>query len=122
ERLLQGLEQPLARWFRSSRTVRVGTPSATGFMEMAVRNGVRQRALSLVNGSFSERFAKLVGACGKECIRLDVPLGCAVEPDMLRDALRRTPVDAVTLVHSETSTGVLQAVAALAAGVREFDD
>src|SRR3989454_6998031 len=41
---------------------------------------------------------------------------------MLRDALRRTPVDAVTLVHSETSTGVLQDVAALAAVVREFDD
>jgi len=122
ERLLQGLEQPLARLFRTSRTVLVGTTSATGFMEMAVRNGVRQRALSLVNGSFSERFAKLVGACGKECIRLDVPLGCAVEPDMLRDALRRTPVDAVTLVHSETSTGVLQDVAALAAVVREFDD
>jgi len=41
---------------------------------------------------------------------------------MLRDALRRTPVDAVTLVHSETSTGVLQDVEALAAVVREFDD
>src|SRR5204862_2301568 len=122
ERLLQGLEQPLTRLFRTSRTVLVGTTSATGFMEMAVRNGVRQRALSLVNGSFSERFAKLVGACGKECIRLDVPRGCAVEPDMLRDALRRTPVDAVTLVHSETSTGVLQDVEALAAVVREFDD
>ncbi len=41
---------------------------------------------------------------------------------MLRDTLRRTPVDAVTLVHSETSTGVLQDVEALAGVVREFDD
>src|SRR5437899_4358636 len=41
---------------------------------------------------------------------------------MLRDALRRTPVDAVTVVHSETSTGVLQDVAGLAAVAREFDD
>jgi predicted phosphoserine aminotransferase len=122
EQLLLGLEAPLGRLFRTSRPVMVGTASATGFMEMAVRNGVRHRALSLVNGSFSERFAKLVQTCGKECIRLDVPLGCAVEPDMLRDALRRTPVDAVTVVHSETSTGVLQDVAALAAVVREFDD
>jgi aspartate aminotransferase-like enzyme len=31
-------------------------------------------------------------------------------------------VDAVTLVHSETSTGVLQDVSALAAVAREFDD
>lgn len=122
ERLLAGIEAPLARLFRTARPVLVGTTSATGFMEMAVRNGVRRRALSLVNGSFSERFAKLVPACGKECIRLDVPLGCAVEPDMLRDALRRTPVDAVTVVHSETSTGVLQDLEALAAVVAEFDD
>jgi predicted phosphoserine aminotransferase len=122
EQLLGRLEAPLARLFRTSRPVLVGTTSATGFMEMAVRNGVRHRALSLVNGSFSERFANLVRACGKECVRLDVPLGGAVEPDMLRDALRRTPVDAVTLVHSETSTGVLQDVAALADVVREFDD
>jgi predicted phosphoserine aminotransferase len=122
EQLLAGIEPPLARLFRTSRPVLVGTTSATGFMEMAVRNGVRQRALSVVNGSFSERFANLVRACGKECIRLDVPPGCAVEPDLLRDTLRRTPVDAVTLVHSETSTGVLQDVEALAGVVREFDD
>ena len=122
ERLLQGMQLPLARLFRTSRTVLVGTTSATGFMELAARNGVRRRALSLVNGSFSERFAKLVQACGKECLRLDVPPGCAVEPDMLRDALRRSPVDAVTVVHSETSTGVLQDLEALAAVVREFDD
>ncbi|HXQ29865.1 MAG TPA: alanine--glyoxylate aminotransferase family protein [Gemmatimonadales bacterium] len=122
ERLLASLAAPLGRVFRSAHPVLVGTASATGFMELAVRNGVRRRALSLVNGSFSDRFAKLVGACGKEGIRLDVPLGQAVEPDMLRDALHRTPVDAVTVVHSETSTGVLQDVAALAAVVHEFDD
>src|SRR5260221_150243 len=115
-------EAPLARLFRTCRPVLVVTASAPGFMEMAVRNGVRHRALSVVNGSFSERFANLVRACAKECVRLDVPLGCAVEPDMLRDTLRRTPVDAVTLVHSETSTGVLQDVEALAGVVREFDD
>jgi predicted phosphoserine aminotransferase len=122
EQLLGRLDAPLRRLFRTARPVLVGTASATGFMEMAVRNGVRRRALSLVNGSFSERFATLVRACDKDCVRLDVPWGCAVEPDMLRDALRRTPVDAVTLVHSETSTGVLQDLPALAAVVREFDD
>jgi aspartate aminotransferase-like enzyme len=122
EQLLQGLAPKLGALARTARPVLVGTTSATGFMEMAVRNGVRRRALSLVNGAFSERFAAIVGAAGKECIRLDVPLGGAVEPDMLRDALRRTPVDAVTCVHSETSTGVLQDVAGFAEVVRDFDD
>ena len=123
EELLAGMAPRLQALCRTRRTVLVGTTSATGFMEMAVRNGVRHRALAVVNGAFSERFAKLVVATGKECIRLDVPLGAAVEPDMLRDALKRNPpVDAVTVVHSETSTGVLQDVAALASVVHEFDD
>jgi predicted phosphoserine aminotransferase len=122
EELLRSLAPGLAALCRTARPVMIGTTSATGFMEMAVRNGVRRRALSLVNGAFSERFANLVLAAGRECVRLDVAPGCAVEPDLLRDALRRTPVDAVTLVHSETSTGVLQDVAALAAVVHEFDD
>ncbi|MGH7537747.1 MAG: pyridoxal-phosphate-dependent aminotransferase family protein [Gemmatimonadales bacterium] len=122
EQLLQKMSHQLLAVCRTSRPVLIGTTSATGFMEMAVRNGVRRRALALVNGAFSGRFAQLVSAAGKECIRLDVPLGSAVEPDMLRDALRRTPVDAVTVVHSETSTGVLQDVEELAAVVREFDD
>jgi predicted phosphoserine aminotransferase len=122
EELLQRVAPQLAALARTARPVLIGSNSATGFMEMAVRNGVRRRALSLVNGSFSERFARMVTACGKECIRLDVPLGGAIEADMLRDALRRTPVDAVTVVHSETSTGVLQDVEGFARVVREFDD
>jgi aspartate aminotransferase-like enzyme len=122
EKLLQNVAPKLGLLARTARPVFIGTNSATGFMEMAVRNGVRRRALSLVNGAFSERFAGIVAACGKECIRLDVPLGAAVEPDMLRDALKRTPVDAVTCVHSETSTGVLQDVAAYAEVVKDFPD
>src|SRR6266487_5778406 len=122
EKLLQGVAPRLGALARTKRPVLIGTTSATGFMEMAVRNGVRRRALSLVNGAFSDRFAALVGACGKEGIRLEVPLGSAIEPEMLRDALRRTPVDAVTCVHSETSTGVLQDVAGYAEVVKEFDD
>ena len=119
---LRALAPRLGSVFRTTRPVLVGAASATGFMEMAVRNGVRARALSLVNGAFSERFAKLVLATGKECVRLDVSPGCAVEPQMVRDALRRTPVDSVTVVHSETSTGVLQDIEAIAGVVREFED
>jgi len=122
EDLLKRAAPRLQQLARTSRTVMVGTASATGFMEMAVRGGVRKRALSIVNGSFSERFADLVVACDKECVRLEVPLGGFVEPDQLRDALKKNPVDAVTLAHSETSTGVLQDVAALSRVVHEFPD
>jgi predicted phosphoserine aminotransferase len=120
--LLTRCTAPLSRAFRTERRVLVGTCSATGFMEMAVRSGVRHRALSVVTGAFGERFAAIVAACGREVVRLDLPLGQSVEPDMLRDAIRRSDVDAVTLVHSETSTGALAPLPELAAVVREFGD
>lgn len=120
--LLSGMAEPLQQLFRTRRRVLVGTCSATGFMEMAVRCGVRHRVLSLVGGAFGGRFAAIAGACGREVVRLNVPLGKTVEPKMVRDALTRSDVDAVTLVHSETSTGALADLAALARVVREFGD
>lgn len=120
--LLGAIADPLKRLFRTQRPVLVGTCSATGFMEMAVRSGVRHRCLSLVGGAFGERFAAIAAACGREVVRLDVPLGRTVEPDMLRDAIKRSDVDAVTLVHSETSTGALAPLEELAKVVHEFDD
>jgi predicted phosphoserine aminotransferase len=120
--LLGSIADPLKRLFRTSRAVMVGTCSATGFMEMAIRSGVRNRCLSLVGGAFGERFAAIAAASGRDVVRLDVPFGRTVEPDMLRDAIRRSEVDAVTLVHSETSTGALAPLEDLARVVHEFDD
>jgi aspartate aminotransferase-like enzyme len=105
EQLMGGMTQPLGRLFRTSRPVLVGTASATD-SEMAVRNGGRAAPFPHHPGRRS----------GKECIRPEVPLGSAVEPDLLRDALRRTPVDAVTPCTGDLD-GVLQDVAALAAVV-----
>lgn len=120
--LLGRIGEPLKRLFRTRRTVLVGTCSATGFMEMAVRCGARQRVLSLVGGAFGDRFAAIAAACGRDVVRLNVSLGQTVEPDMLRDALKRSEVDAVTVVHSETSTGALAPLRELAAVVAEFND
>ncbi len=120
--LLGRMEEPLRRLFRTARRVLIGSCSATGFMEMAARCAIRGRALSLVGGAFGERFAGIAQACGHEVVRVDVKQGDTVEPDMVRDALKRSQVDAVTLVHSETATGALAPLAELAAAIREFDD
>jgi len=116
--LIAGMVDPLKQLFRTQRRVLVGTCSATGFMEMAVRSGVRQRALSLVSGAFGERFAAIVVAAGRDGVRLNVPPGQTIEPDMLHDAILRSEVDAVTVVHSETSTGALAPLEALAQVMR----
>ena len=55
DEIIANIAQPLKTLFRTQRTVIVGTCSATGFMEMAVRCGVRNRMLAVVGGAFSER-------------------------------------------------------------------
>ena len=45
----------------------------------------------------------------RSAIKLDVPWGQVIPPDMIETALRRSsPVKAVVLVHAETSTGAWQ--------------
>src|SRR5690606_22602895 len=119
--LLEEADPILRRLFRTERPVYVSSSSATGLMEAGVRNGVRQRALALVNGAFSGRFRDLVSACGKEVESYDVAWGAAHDPVEVEQRLRRGGFDAVTVVHSETSTGVLNPLEEIAAAVRRAE-
>jgi aspartate aminotransferase-like enzyme len=71
--------------------------------------------LSVVNGAFSERFARIAEACGRAVSVLRVPDGDVADADQVEDALRRERCVGVTVVHSETSTGALTDIAALSA-------
>lgn len=122
EALLAGLEAPLKAAFRTAQPVVIATASATGLMEAAVRNGVRRRVLCLVNGAFGQRFADIAQACGKEVVAAEVPLGETFEADRVRALLAESQADAVTVVHSESSSGALHPLGEIAAAVREADD
>ncbi|MDX1566465.1 MAG: alanine--glyoxylate aminotransferase family protein [Longimicrobiales bacterium] len=122
EELMGRIQDGLRMLFRTERYVLVSTSSATGLMEAAIRNGVRDRVLSLVNGAFSGRFANIAESCGKDVDRLEVPWGEVHDPEQVRKKLQSGDYDAVTLVHSETSTGARNRVPEIAEVVREFDD
>jgi aspartate aminotransferase-like enzyme len=102
----------------SSATVAVANHSATGMMEGALL-GVGPRVLSIVNGSFSKRWADIARLLGKELATLELPWGQAVtEPALAQALAQRGPFDAVTLVVCETSTGVLTPLAPVARALR----
>jgi predicted phosphoserine aminotransferase len=113
EELVARLQAGLKLVFRTERPVYISSSSATGLMEGALRNGARRKVLSLVNGAFSERFFHIARACGLDAVALEVPLGAGHTADMLESALRTGDYDTVTVVHSETSTGVLNPIAEL---------
>jgi aspartate aminotransferase-like enzyme len=120
--LMERLQVGLQDVFRTKRSVYLSTSSATGLMEAGARCGVKKKALALVNGAFSQRFAEIVESCGFECERMEVPWGQVFDPQQLRDRLKKGGVDAVTVVHSETSTGALNPIGELSKVVHEFDD
>ena len=120
-RLLEACDPVLRALFRTSRPVWVSSSSATGMMEAGVRNGVRQRALSLVNGAFSKRFRDLVDDCGRSTATYQVPAGQCHDPYLVYAHLEEGGFDAVTVVHSETSTGVLNPLADIAEAVRRAE-
>jgi aspartate aminotransferase-like enzyme len=78
--------------------------------------------LSLVNGAFSERFFKIAQANGLQADALEVPMGEPHTPELLAGALKGKDYDAVTVVHSETSTGALNPIRELAAVAHESGD
>ncbi len=122
QKLMECLQAGLQNVFRTERPVFIATASATGLMEAGIRNGVRERLLCLVNGAFSKRFADIAAGCEKEFVVHEVPWGQAVDPEDVRRLLSEGGFDAVTVVHSETSTATLNDIPAIASVVREFDD
>jgi aspartate aminotransferase-like enzyme len=108
--------------YRTQNDVLMFTTSGTGGFESAVANltspGDRQLVLSA--GNFGERWAGMVKAFGADIVHAKLDWGETPEPDDLRAALAETgDVSVVYLTHSETSTGVVCDVQALAAVAKE---
>ncbi|MHC4958857.1 MAG: pyridoxal-phosphate-dependent aminotransferase family protein [Planctomycetota bacterium] len=100
---------PLQALFGTGRTVHIAAASGTAMMEAGVRAlPAGARVLSLVNGAFSERYALIADACGCDVERLEIEWGGVHDPDAVADRLKDGGFDAVTMAHSETSTGALQ--------------
>ena len=95
--------------------------TGTSAMEAAVANAVTDgmRGIVIVTGYFGDRLAQIFGRYGARVRRIDVEWGRAVDPQRLRDELRRDGADVVGIVHAETSTGVRNPVKELAAIARE---
>ena len=113
ETFFAGLQPGLQQVFRTTRQVLVSSSSATGLMEAAVRCAPPGPILSLVNGAFSERFAHVARACGRTVEVVEVPLGEVVTPDAAEVRFREKSFAAMTVVHSETSTGALTDIRAM---------
>jgi serine---pyruvate transaminase len=104
---------------RTEREVLLFTASGTGLMESAVANLVSHgdRVLVVSAGYFGERWSALARAYGAEVDELAYAWGESPSADDLAARLDGHAV--VFLTHSETSTGVVADLQALAAAVKD---
>ena len=95
--------------------------SGTGAFESAVANLVSPGEPHLVvsAGNFGERWASLTTAYGADVDHLRYAWGETPEAEDVRARLRERPAKAVWVVHSETSTGVVADVQAIAAAAKD---
>jgi len=110
EELFADLQTGLKYVFQTDRPVYITAASATGMMEAGIRCARPGPILSLVNGAFSERFAHIAEMCGREVDRYEVNWGEVHNVGELDVYLTRKTYSAITVVHSETSTGALNDV------------
>ena len=98
------------QWLGQTKNdVFIYTASGTGAMEAAIANTINRgdKVLSLVIGVFGKRFADIAELYGAEVTRIEKEPGKCVSPQELQEALTKGPYKAVTLTHSETSTGTV---------------
>lgn len=120
--LFEEVTQKLNKLLYTNNKCFLSTSSALGVMEACIRNCVKNRALNLVCGAFSDSWFNIVKNCGKEADKIEVEWGKAIRPDMVEEKLSSGRYDSVFLTHNETSTGVMNPIKEIVAVIRKYPD
>ncbi|MBI4658448.1 MAG: alanine--glyoxylate aminotransferase family protein [Verrucomicrobia bacterium] len=108
--------------FHTRQLVYLSTSSAWGVMEGAIRNLVSKRVLCCMCGAFSDKWLDVAQRCGKQAEALKVDWGSPIRPEQVESKLATGQFDALTVIHNETSTGVMSPLAEIAALKRKYPE
>ena len=123
KKLYASIHPRLQELFGTKQPVFLSTSSAWGVMEGAIRNLVdRKKVLNCMCGAFSDKWLDVSRRCGKAAEPLQVEWGQPIRPVQLDAKLATGEFEAVTIIHNETSTGVMSPLAELAAVLRKYPD
>ena len=96
-----------------------GTAALDAALGSLLRTG--DKVLVARNGFFGDRLVAVARAYGLDVRQVAAPVGQPIDPQAVRRALAGEPgIEAVAVVHLETSTAVLNPVQAISAAAREF--
>ncbi|MGH7942803.1 MAG: pyridoxal-phosphate-dependent aminotransferase family protein [Limisphaerales bacterium] len=116
------IQPQLQQLLTTKQWVYLSTSSAWGVMEGAVRNLVSKKVLNCMCGAFSDKWFDVSRKCGKQAQALQVNWGSPIRAEAIDQKLATGEFDALTVIHNETSTGVMSPLEEIAALKKKYPD
>src|SRR5256712_1139072 len=120
--LYRDVHPKLQTLFGTRQSVFLSTSSAWGVMEASIRNLVGRGVLCCMCGAFSDEWLNVARRCGKNAEPLQVDWGKHIDHKDVDLALASGKFDTVTLVHNETSTGVMNPLPEICCVLAKYPD
>src|ERR1700747_826068 len=122
QNLYREIHPGLQTLFATRQPVFLSTSSAWGVMEASIRNLVDRGVLCCMCGAFSDKWLDVARRCGKNAEPLQVDWGKHIDPKDVDLALASGKFDTVTLIHNETSTGVMNPLPEICCTLAKYPD
>jgi aspartate aminotransferase-like enzyme len=116
------IQPQLQQLLSTKQLVYLSTSSAWGVMEGAIRNVVSKKVLNCMCGAFSDKWFDVSKKCGKQADALQVEWGSPIRAEAIDKKLATGEFDALTIIHNETSTGVMSPLDEVAALKKKYPD
>jgi len=116
------IQPQLQQLLYTKQLVYLSTSSAWGVMEGAIRNLVSKKVLNCMCGAFSDKWFDVSKRCGKQAEALQVEWGSPIRAEAVDKKLATGQFDALTVIHNETSTGVMSPLAEIAVLKKKYPD
>src|SRR5258708_1400331 len=116
------IQPQLQQLLCTKQLVYLSTSSAWGVMEGAIRNLVSKKVLNCMCGAFSDKWLDVSKKCGKNAEALQVEWGSPIRAEAVDKKLAEGGFDAITLIHNETSTGVMSPLTEIAALKKKYPE
>src|SRR4030081_1606489 len=120
--LYRDIHPKLQTLFGTKQPVFLSTSSAWGVMEASIRNLVGKRVLCCMCGAFSDKWLDVAKRCGREAEALQVEWGKHIDHKDVDLALASGKFDTVTLIHNETSTGMMNPLPEICCVLTKYPD
>jgi aspartate aminotransferase-like enzyme len=120
--LYRSVHPNLQKLFATKQPVFLSTSSAWGVMEASIRNLVGHGVLCCMCGAFSDKWFDVAKRCGKNAEPLQVDWGKHIDHTAIDRQLATGKFDTVTLIHNETSTGVMNPLPEICSVLAKYPD